>query len=508
MKARKHQVEANFEISQNSEGIIHLPTGTGKSFIQAMSINDNLSSIRVFVVLAPRILLTNQLYNDIKKYLVVNNNDCQYLIVHSGKAADKTDFKWVDLPYREVNSTTSSVVIREQYERTQRENVPLVIFGTYDSAERITQSGIPVYMLLCDEAHYLVSEEFSWIRYEKYTDGRKQFNAERKYYFTATLKNTTSDYGLGMNNSDEFGNIIYTKTPLDMIVAGEILRPRLHLVDVNGYSMTDELDIDAHSIIESYIEHRIHCKVGAKILVVTKGTEHLNNLVNHPRILEELDTRPNLQIFDISSEYKPRINGIVVSREEFLRRLQGLTDADDALIFHVRILTEGIDVPGITGVLIMNQLSLSVFLQTTGRATRLHVTDRKKLYAGQLTSDTSDLSRYVKPYAWIIVPIYGIIGDDMKDRIRDIIYALRSFGFNAAEDCVIKQSRGKALSVPIGQLNELDTRGQMYKQIIYDIEHDVETREVADKMMIDDFKLSLNIRAEDIDTNITNLVGL
>jgi len=242
--------------------------------------------------------------------------------------------------------------------------------------------------------------------------------------------------------------------------------------------------------------------------VVTKGTEHLNNLVNHPRILEELDTRPNLQIFDISSEYKPRINGIVVSREEFLRRLQGLTDADDALIFHVRILTEGIDVPGITGVLIMNQLSLSVFLQTTGRATRLHVTDRKKLYAGQLTSDTSDLSRYVKPYAWIIVPIYGIIGDDMKDRIRDIIYALRSFGFNAAEDCVIKQSRGKALSVPIGQLNELDTRGQMYKQIIYDIEHDVETREVADKMMIDDFKLSLNIRAEDIDTNITNLVGL
>lgn len=507
-EARKHQLEALDAIGKYNEGIIHLPTGTGKSFIQSLAIINNLKDNRVFVVLAPRILLTNQLYNSIKEELLINKKDCHYLIVHSGKAQDKTDFAWSEnLPYREVQSTTSTNTIKEEYKKAKEENVPLIIFGTYDSSERIINANIPVYMLLADEAHYLVSDEFSWIRYENYTDGRKQFNADRKYYFTATLKETISDNGLGMNNSNEFGSIIYSKTPLDMVVAGEILRPRMHFVDCSDYNISDELDTDdkevnsdANAIVESFIEHKIHCKIGAKMLIVTKGTDHLNKVVHHPRIQQLLFTSPNLQIFDISSEYKPRINGQIVKREEFLNKLQNLTDSDEALIFHVRILTEGIDVPGITSVMIMNNLKLSTFLQTLGRATRLYLKDRINLYNGNISYDKLDW--FVKPYAWIIVPVYGKIGEDLRDNIKEIVYGLRTFGFNAAEDCVIKQNRGKAQPVPMNMLNDLDKRNVKYRDEIMDIVHEVEEKEEADRLSLEEFRLKEQIQKESLEETI------
>jgi superfamily II DNA or RNA helicase len=497
-KARKHQIEAKSQIEFIREGIIHLPTGSGKTFIQANAIVDNFDKIRVFVVLSPRILLTNQLYSEVKDILVANTRDCQYLIVHSGRKEDKDDMNWAkDMPYREVISTTSSIDIKDQYERAQRENVPLIIFSTYDSAIRIVQSKIPVYMLLCDEAHNLVNEEFCWIRYDGYNDGRLQFNANRKYYFTATLKVTSSETGLGMNNSDEYGPIIYSKTPLEMIEAGEILRPRMHLVNVSSSEIVTELDKDVNAILESFTEHRIHCKIGSKLLVVTKGSEHLNNIVNHPLIQLEIDTRPNLKIFDISSAYRPRINGKEVKRELFLKELQNMDERDEAVILHVKILSEGIDVPGITGIMVMNNLSMSSFLQTLGRATRLYHKDRSNLYSD--TIKYNELNKFTKPYAWIIIPVYGMIGDDLRASIAEMVYSLRTYGFNASEDVVIKESKGKAMPVPLSGLNELDTRAMSYKAQILDIVHDVEEKEKADKLELDNFALKSTVMNEEVE---------
>ncbi|TXG85756.1 MAG: DEAD/DEAH box helicase [Spirochaetes bacterium] len=69
---RQHQIEALEAINNINEGIIHLPTGTGKTFIQANAIVNNLESNKVFVILSPRILLTNQLYSEVKSILLQN----------------------------------------------------------------------------------------------------------------------------------------------------------------------------------------------------------------------------------------------------------------------------------------------------------------------------------------------------------------------------------------------------------------------------------------------------
>jgi superfamily II DNA or RNA helicase len=508
MELRKHQKEAIEALQKINEGIIHLPTGTGKTNIEALSISDNIQNaytwlkdnnmpdeIPVFVVLAPRILLSNQLFGVIRNILLEKNQDCHYLIVHSGKTIDNIKRMWtIDLPYRQLTSTTSSKIIIEEYNKAKAEKVPMIIFGTYDSSERIVNAKIPVYMLICDEGQYLVSERFGWISHENEENPIKgQFNSYRKYYYTATLKETISDNGLGMNNSNLFGPIIYEKTPLEMIIAGEILRPRMHLVDVIGnIEETDELNKDVNAIMSAFIEHKAQCKTSPKLLVVTKGSEHLNQIVTHPKIQNFLVTRPNLKIFDISSYYHPRINEEVVKRETFLKALQSLTDQDEAIILHIDILSEGIDVPGITGIMPMNMMGLGKFLQTLGRASRLHVNDRKKLYDSIIKYN--ELEKFIKDYAWIIIPIYGNIGEDLGVQIETWITALRDHGFNANEDVVIKESKGKAIPIPIGGINERDTKTRALFDVFVDIEHNIEEREIADKIAVEDFRLDESIK--------------
>ncbi len=505
---RKHQNEAIEAINKINEGIIKLPTGSGKTFIQTLAIERNITNgfnwvgsdqVPVFVILSPRILLSNQLYLDVKEELVERNKDCQYLIVHSGRTEDKKNWKLVSKEYnpREIKSTTRISDIQKEYNKAQEEKVPLIIFGTYDSSERIVNSEIPVYMLLCDEAHYLVTEEFGWIPHENESPEVRQFNAYRKYYFTATLKETASDNSIGMNNERLFGPIIYTKTPQELIIAGEIIRPRMHLVDVPGDG--DSLDKDVNAIIESFKDHRVNVNVlrnvGAKMLVVTRGTEDLNDIVHHERMQTFLKDRPTLTIFDISSYYHPRINGKVIKREKFLFDLKNLKDHEEAIILHINILTEGIDVPGISGVMFMNNIKLSKFLQTLGRATRLHDDDRKKLYNGTLLS--KDLHKFVKPYAWIIIPIYDeTIGDDIRQRISNFVYALRSYGFKASEDVVIRQKRGIGIPIQLEQQNKPDTLGFKSKQLFLEVTHEIEAKEEADKLILEDFRLVEKIKNE------------
>jgi len=197
-------------------------------------------------------------------------------------------------------------------------------------------------------------------------------------------------------------------------------------------------------------------------------------------------------VFDITSAHQPRINGDVVARTEFLSRLQNMDDRDEAIILHVRILTEGIDVPGITGVMIMNNQTLSSFLQTLGRATRLYSKDRDKLYNSSL--GVNDFKRFVKPYAYVIVPVYGDLGADIRDNIAEMIYALRTFGFNPAEDVLIRESKGKIEPKPLEELNKKDTRAAKYMTSIIDIVHTVEAEEEANKVAIDKFRLKEEVK--------------
>ena len=413
---RQHQISALEATRINNKGIINLPTGTGKSYIQSLNIIDNINKSKVFVVISPRILLADQLLEEIRKDLEENLKDCHYLVVHSGLGNYEredlkilADLKRSGLNFREVKSTTNTSVIIEEYNKAINENVPLIISCTYHSAERLMQSKIPIDITYCDEAHYLLQEDFNWVA----TD---EFISKKKYFFTATLKETVSDKSRGMNNKEIYGEIISQKKPIEMIHAGEILRPRMHLVDIEEYHTENEINNSVNAIISSFEAHRKECKIGAKMLVNTKGSEEQNEIINHPQIVEFLKNNPKVKIFDITSENGPRIKYYnnpnpkdTVKRSDFFKQLREMKDEEEVIILHIRILTEGIDVPGITGVMLMNNPTLSSFLQSLGRATRLHKIDRNKLYSGEIKSN--ELEKFIKPYAYVIVPKYGLLGN-------------------------------------------------------------------------------------------------
>lgn len=446
---RNHQTNAISSLSLAGKGTINLPTGTGKTLIQSRAIVDAINednSPKVYVILSPRILLSNQLMGDVKEDLVINGQDCQYLVVHSGRVnGDYSALeKELNIPYRETPSSTSHQGIMDVYEKAQRENVPMIISGTYHSAERIVGSGIPVEILFCDEAHYLVQEQFSWIVSDP-------FPSNRTYFFTATLRETPSEEGLGMNNVDLFGEVLYQELPIQLIEAGEMVRPRMHMIDMSHDPEGDEAD--GLAVAEAFIEHHSNVNVGAKLLVVSKdGSDNLDALVNHVEIQRLLNVRPSLRIFDVSSEHGARIDGVVVRRDQFLTELRAMEDHEEAIIIHYDILSEGIDVPGITGVMPLRSLQKAKFLQTLGRSTRLHSKDRTKLYTETMMAD--ELSKFVKPYAWLIIPIYGEIGDDLYEEMKEMVRELRDHGFNPSEDIVVKQKRGKSQLVSIENVTE------------------------------------------------------
>ena len=483
-----HQIKACKIIKESTKGIFQYPTGTGKTLIQSSSIVEDILANnqpgRVYVVLSPRILLANQLFSEIHDLLKAKEIDAQYLLVHSGKVNEEDDLDEDadvasvknNLPYREIHSTTSSGNIKKEYERAIRENVPLIICGTYHSAFRIKASEVPLRIVHCDEAHNTVAEDKTELKGFGWIPTGFDAQSEKIFFFTATLKVSTVEGGVGMNNKASYGEILDSMTPKEAVINGLIVGPRMHVVTTVAVTDENEDAADIKAITESFKQHRSLLNIGAKILVVCKGSQHLSSLMEASKFFKDLRmVKPRLKIFDISSKYGPRINGEIVDREEFLKTLQGLDNDDEAIIFHIDILSEGIDVPGITGVMPLNNMKMSKFLQTLGRATRIHNIDRQRLKDKEILA--SEAAKHVKPYAWLIVPYYGEQKEELHGNFEEKIHALREYGFKAEEHIFIKQSKGAGIPVVIGHLNEVERKTNKLLEFTEEICHSLEEEE-------------------------------
>jgi superfamily II DNA or RNA helicase len=419
-------------------------------------------------------MLSNQLFGELREDIDAADLDAQYLVVHSAGVNDKRDYA-VGVPYRETPSTTSSVVVHETYEKAVREGVSLIISSTYHSADRIVESGIPVNVVYADESHYTVSDQFHWITNE--------FPADKIFFFTATRRVTT-ETGNGQTNIELYGSALVEKSWAEMVSVGEIVRGRFHIVDIESDEDLDETSADVRALITSFDRHQeeIGYGRGAKLLVVAKGTTHLNEMASHPEMVE-FCRREGIHLYDVTSNHGSRINGEDVSRNQFLRDLRdyGKDDNQRMIIMHVQILTEGIDVPGITGILPFNNMGVDVFLQTLGRATRLHPADRDRLYSGEMNAD--DLNSFIKPYAWVVIPAYGNLGEEIRSNIQEMVSDLRA-GEILDKEVTVSTSRGEREEEDPDNQNELDTRGRMYQvemdEIRHEIEDEVEARRIAE----------------------------
>jgi superfamily II DNA or RNA helicase len=440
----------------------------------------------MYVVNAPRIVLTYQLLKEVYAFLVEAKIEARYMFVHSGGKTNekelediriKANLDGANIPFSEIDSGTNISQIRNMMFTAQEQNLPLIFFSTYNSAERIEEARTnfnPISITLNDEAHYLVQEQFHDILHILRTN--------RCYFFTATTISTPSDTGRGMNNKDSYGEILYSMTPREAIDLGKMVRPRLHFVVTDGVYNTDDYNKSLNKIIKDTFEQhgRILTKTPPKILVSAKGTQDIVNFLRSREYQQLINDNVSIYAVASNDEIGNNINGQQVTRQEFLRQLKedGLNPNSRLIVLHYDILAEGIDVSGFSGIMPLRTLSKSKFLQTYGRAARPNREDRLKIDSNQIYVD--DLNSMNKPYAYIMIPSVYNGNEDSKENVIQLITELRDYGFNPNEDVIVTDRiHGLTeMEEPEG-LNELRRSIPNVGQTIEELEAQLEAEQLA-----------------------------
>jgi superfamily II DNA or RNA helicase len=458
-KLYDYQRRAVNSTKKNSKGIVCMPTGVGKTFCQASMIANDIkknSGFRVYVMNAPRILLSYQLLKEVYSFLLESNITARYSFVHSGTKADETELENIrtkineengfKIGYSDIGATLNVMGIISMINKAKEQDLPLIFFSTYNSAEKIevarklAMKGENVAMVLNDEAHYLVQEQFHDILH--------LLKSDRCYFFTATMIHTPSDSGRGMNNEESYGKVLYEMLPVHAIRIGKMVRPRLHFVTTEGVYNTDDYNKSLNRIIADIFEQ--HTQVlkrtnqNPKLLISTRGTQDIIDFVTSSEYGQLRSKGVDVYVVSSSENIGSQINGEEVRRQEFLKRLKqdGEDKTKKMLVMHYDILAEGIDVSGFTGIMPLRTLNKSKFLQTYGRSARPDKDDRKNIDAvvkanGRMLS--GDWNKMNKPYAYIIVPNITHTNEDDKENTVQLITELRNYGFKPYEDIIGSQ---------------------------------------------------------------------
>jgi len=439
----------------DARGRFVMPTGAGKTLVESQVLDwqfNNNSKSGIHLVLAPRIMLGNQLLSEYKGFL--GKEAFCAIAFHSGEHIAEDGIKWKE------EATTQKHKVEEAYANAQKLGQQLVVFSTYHSCGKL--EGLDFDTIIADEAQYCVAENFN--------ESFRNLTGRVRITFTATERHTASDSGYGLNNVDIYGERWYYISPDELIQKGRIVPPRLHIAHI-------ETPDDSKSIVSQVIEIAREQTVltketldFSKVLFAMNGTDDVKSIEDNVKKLR--NEFPDHDVFTITSRNGAIVNGVSVKRKEFMERLRNCTNA---LIFHYDILSEGIDVDGITGVAIMRNMSLSKLLQTIGRAVRLYKPDPSK-----------------KPQAWISVPVVNGNEDDMS-RIAFIIRTLRNGGFDISKEDVY-ETKGERHEKDDEDMDDaFDTKNKFGKffdieQILHEIEDDEfwirvqETKSTKDKI--------------------------
>ena len=390
---RPHQLKGQEAMDKNDIGQVIVPTGGGKTYIM---IHDAIkefyysSDAQTIVVVAPRILLANQLCAEFTEFIT----NVEVAHVHSGET--------------HYFSTTKASKISVWSAKNCAFNQ--LIFTTYHSLHKVIDSGIHVDTIYFDEAHNGTQKNFF--------EAVKGITADRKYYFTATPKISKSGAENGMGNSKVWGQVICNVPAKTLIDTGAILPPKVVPFPTNRVRNKDNAhDVDADNLqdmIDS-LDDGNH-----KILVSAPSSKILGKMLGQTPILDYFKTN-GYDVMHITSKFGAIINGVKVGREKFFDTLQtwGADNDKKFVIFHYSILSEGINVTGLTHTILLRNLPIIEMAQTIGRVIRVHSDDRKAVADGLIPSGAFHL--YKKAFGVVTMPIGYRMGNVTQARLEQVV---------------------------------------------------------------------------------------
>ena len=379
MQLRPHQEQAIQSMTDNDKGQVIVPTGGGKTICMIMDAVKQLEDYGTVVVVAPRILLAEQLSHEFMEIIDEKYPDVDVMHVHSGKI-------------KGVFSSTNPIDIQQFVEQNLVNFISrTIIFTTYHSLHKVQESGIDVDTIYFDEAHNSVQKNFFGA-----TDYFSQY-AGRCYFFTATPKHSRTPFKVGMNDADVYGDVICNVPAPKLVKQGYILPPKVKVFR-SRILKKDEL----------VAERDNEQMVGAidnldkdKVLICAKSTRQIISLVSQTDFVQQLAIR-GYSWMTITSKTGAIIDGEKVDRETFFDTLNdwGRTNKKFVVLHH-SILSEGINVNGLEAVLFMRSMDYIGISQTIGRVIRKGDAD--------------------KVFGLVCVPVYSNVGITTARKVEAVV---------------------------------------------------------------------------------------
>ena len=397
----------------NTKGRVTAPCGCGKTCIQqAWHVGDMLErslagEFGVYVIASHRLILNNQLLGRVLELIIERRIPCDVLYVGSMNVSLNEYYsKYANVGFssnvcRYISSTDQKEIEAFVADaRDLKRNV--LIVSTYDSIGLLENIG-EIRQCSFDEAHNTLAQGFTE------NIARMSPHILKSRFFTATPKKRGANGG--MNDVSVYGEWLSDYAPRQARIDSEICYPKVSVVDaVDPDNTTTDKNVNMHvrSLIEAYKDHSSKVlgrssdatKIAPKILVSASGIQEME-YIYFDHAFQAFAKENNITTAAISSS-GCYFNGELYSRSKFMELLLKIDDAEAAIIFNVDILTEGFDLPSITGVMLHRNMNNTRLLQLLGRCLRLHREDRARLYSGELVA--GDYTNYVKPYGYIIIP--------------------------------------------------------------------------------------------------------
>jgi len=390
-------------------GQIIVPTGGGKTMIMIKDCIDNLDN-NVTVIVAPRILLAQQLCDDFIHQLGDKiSPQLNVFHAHSGRTKHL--------------SSTKPEEIKHWIDNTPGDKL---LFTTYHSLSRVVDSNITIDTIYYDEAHNGTARTFF-----KSVSACSQI-ASRCYYFTATPK-ISYKHDRGMNNVSIWGRILIDVDARDLIKCGSIIPPTVQSFPIDTH-FTKENAYVHHSItVESFIKS-INNYDGAKVLVSVPSSRILNNMLGHTTLLKTLEDQ-GFDVLHITSKFGAYVNKTKVNRTTFFNTLKewGCQTDRKFVIFHYSILSEGINVSGLSHTLLLRNLNIVEMAQTIGRVIRLHKEDAQSINQGTIPAGV--LSLYRKSSGNCVIPTHKNYGTKTINRIQRVVNDIFTEGHHTTAYC-------------------------------------------------------------------------
>ena len=406
MKLRPHQQRAIDAMLTATHGSVYVPTGGGKTLIAIMDLVRRLSASQrplTAVITCPRLLLVNQLCEEYMEVINTYNMNVEVLHVHSG-----------DTHYY---STTKPAQIAVHTGVCLAAGAHQVIFTTYHSLHQIVEAGIDIDVAYFDEAHNATSKQF----FPKTAMVSQMSDA--CYFFTATPRQSKNPMGRGMNNSLVFGKVLHTVPAQELIDSGSIIPPQIviHEQDMVTRTKDNAANCDSNTVLD--IIDNLDADAGQKILVAAPSSKIIWGMVAQTAMLQELSER-GYDVLHITAKHGAYVNKQKVNREVFFDTLTawGKDPNRKFVVFHYSILSEGMNVPGLTHCVLLRNLNIVEMAQTIGRVIRMNMDDARDIAEGRITA--GDLGSYRKPFGFVTVPIYGNYGAQIQKRLQNVVDAI------------------------------------------------------------------------------------